>query len=656
MPQSQSRSVNGESRVRIPFRQRTSMVAGYVRGKLADQVKAIAFLVLYLAGFQLLVLRRPLADALGVSLGIGLVVAGLALFLEGLFLGVMPLGERCGLRLPTRVNGPWIVLFSLILGIAATLAEPAIGFLRAQGSAVTAWDAPLLYLLLNRGSPWLVAAVAAGVGVAVVLGVFRFIRGWSLRPFLFVLIPLLLGLSLVASLDPATASVVGLAWDTGGVTTGPVTVPLVIALGIGVSRIVGRGEGSSGGLGVVTLASALPVLAVLCLSFVLAPFAPAPSDKEAFFSSGARDRAIFVLGSEESLRGLARESLSPESFAALFDDAAAGAGDPVPAQGDGGSDTAIRGTLSTYLVDALKAILPLALVLIVTLRLLLRERISNADEVFLGLAFAVVGMFLFGIGMERGLNVLGREAGRSLPQAYTAEARPDRVETFRGVQDSMVLRASGPDGAEEYLPVVRPGGAEFVPFDRNDYDAANGTYRYVPIQRPILAGTPRWTGYAVVLLFVFIMGFGATLAEPSLSALGTTLEELTTGTYKRAFLVKTVAVGVGFGMAAGFARILLDLPLLAVIGVPYVLALVLTAFSSDEFVGIAWDSAGVTTGPITVPLVIAAGLGIGEQAPVIESFGVVAAASVVPVLTVLASGLAMRLKARRSLDPNIEDL
>ncbi|NLJ46248.1 MAG: DUF1538 family protein, partial [Treponema sp.] len=216
--------------------------------------------------------------------------------------------------------------------------------------------------------------------------------------------------------------------------------------------------------------------------------------------------------------------------------------------------------------------------------------------------------------------------------------------------------SSGPEGTLEYLPVARPEGPEFLPFDRTRFDPRTGTYVHIPVQRPILADAPEWAGYAAVLLFVFVLGFGATLAEPSLNALGSTLEELTTGTYKRTFLVRTVAVGVGFGMAAGFARILLDLPLILVLGIPYLAALVLTAFSSDEFIGIAWDSAGVTTGPITVPLVIAAGLGIGERSAALDSFGVVAAASVFPILAVLSSGLAVRLKARRALAVNLDDL
>jgi hypothetical protein len=111
--------------------------------------------------------------------------------------------------------------------------------------------------------------------------------------------------------------------------------------------------------------------------------------------------------------------------------------------------------------------------------------------------------------------------------------------------------------------------------------------------------------------------------------------------------MRTVAFGVGLGLVAGFSRILFDIPLSWILGPPYAAALVLTWFSSEEFSAIAWDAAGVTTGPVTVPLVIATGLGLGAGASV--SFGVVAAASVFPVLAVLVSGLINDARARRSV-------
>jgi len=630
--------------LQIPLRRKLSLIWTYARERLMRQVHAVAFITGYLALFQLLVLRAPIADFLKIAAGILAVVAGLAFFMEGLFLAIMPLGERCGLRMPARAGLGLLVAFAVILGITATYAEPAIGFLKAQGSSTLPWRAPLLYYLLNAGAPLTVGAVAVGVGFAVVLGVFRSLRSWSFKPFLYLTIPVLLALSYWVSRDPRTAAIIGLAWDTGGVTTGPVTVPLVIALGIGVSRIAGRGDEPSSGLGVVTLASALPVIMVLLLGAVLAPRFPMPGGPDEFFAPERHNQSVRVAGSEEAFRELAANNLSPEKVKTRF-----GTESKEKPSDAGPRRHVPRKMMRAHAVNALKAIVPLAAVLLLALLLIVRERLPHNDEVSLGLVFSLVGMLLFSYGMDRGLSSLGNQAGRSLPRAWEATERPDKAVTYSGINENLLVRAVRPNGSvAEYLPLADKGGPQFVPFIRERYDADRAEYRWIPEQGPV-AGDEDFWGYALVLLFVFVMGLGATIAEPSLNALGVTLEELTTGTYKRSFLIVTVALGVGAGMAMGFCRILFAWPMIPLLAGCYLVALALTCISTEEMSAIAWDCAGVTTGPITVPLVIAAGLGIGQRAGAAEAFGVVTMASVFPIIAVLLSGFLIAAR-RNALD------
>ena len=117
-------------------------------------------------------------------------------------------------------------------------------------------DAPLLYSLLNDFADQLVAVVGAGVGIAVLLGILRFFLGWSLKLFILPLVTALCALTLYAQSSEILQPVLGLAWDCGAVTTGPVTVPLVLALGIGVCRIVGDGDVEGNGCVFVTGGSA----------------------------------------------------------------------------------------------------------------------------------------------------------------------------------------------------------------------------------------------------------------------------------------------------------------------------------------------------------------------------------------------------------------
>ena len=157
-------------------------------------------------------------------------------------------------------------------------------------------------------------------------------------------------------------------------------------------------------------------------------------------------------------------------------------------------------------------------------------------------------------------------------------------------------------------------------------------------------------GLILVLAFAWFLGFGATMAEPALNTLGITVQNLTQGVFKKSTLLYAVSVGVAFGITLGLTRIIFDLPLAWLLIPAYLLAVVLTLLSSEEFVNVAWDSAGVTTGPITVPLVLAMGLGIGDAVQMVEGFGMLSMASIGPILSVLVTGLWIRLKTRLDTD------
>ncbi|HBQ83426.1 MAG TPA: hypothetical protein DD745_11180 [Bacteroidales bacterium] len=305
---------------KIPFRDAIVMLSGYAKSRIAEQIRSVAFIIIYLIVFQTLILGVPLANALATAGGIALVVFGLAFFLEGLVLGLMPLGERVGVKLPTRVGIAVIAIFGLILGFGATLAEPAISALKTAGSTVTAWDSPLLFMLLGQYADWLVLSVGIGVGIAVSLGMFRFYYNISIKPFILIIIPILLILSVFYSFNSNLGKIIGLAWDCGAVTTGAVTVPLVLALGIGVSRAASKGKGSSSGFGIVLLASAFPVLAVFLLGLILNLKAPASTIESVFFSPENRNNALMLFDSEEKLRQHAFTHGTEEGRRAFYND------------------------------------------------------------------------------------------------------------------------------------------------------------------------------------------------------------------------------------------------------------------------------------------------------------------------------------------------
>lgn len=681
-------------KIRVDFKQAMSMLLPYVGNKVLQQIKSVSLIVIYLVLFQRLILGIPISEGLVIALGIGTVIFGLAFFLEGLMLGLMPLGEVCGVKLPQKTKLHVILIFAFILGLGATFAEPAIGVLKAAGSSVKPWEAPLLFLLLNRYSMYLVSAVGVGVGVAVLFGMLRFLYKWSLKPFIYTLYGILLALSLYAFFNKNLLLLTGLAWDCGGVTTGPVTVPLVLALGIGISRIVGGDEaGNSGGFGVVTLASAFPIIAVLILGIVFVGRVPQPMDESAFLAEANRKDAVYILGSEESLKEHTIKAASPsgvltyfkgsieeyrKAILAVFDDKEAitrvfGSQTELlkwldknengelkqlyvskypqahlatpAAAGVNAGQVAKRNVLA-----AVQAILPLSAFLIMVLLFVLREKLPRRDEILLGIFLSIIGMALFSAGIELGLSKLGNQVGGKLPSSFKTIYLEDQQKTIHDFDEELVYTALNSEGEREKFFYSADGTRiRAISFIEDNYDTERGVYLHTPARGPLFGKEGGLAGIIVVIIFAFIMGYGATLAEPALNALGVTVEELTVGTFRKSLLMQAVALGVGIGISVGVAKIIWSIPLIWMLLPSYLILMAVTVMSNEDFVNIGWDSAGVTTGPVTVPLVLAMGLGIGGQIGVVEGFGILASASVFPILSVLAVGLFINKKRKKVL-------
>jgi len=523
----------------------------YVSVRFLEQVKSVIPLALYLALFQILILRQLVQDSWVIMSGLFAVIVGLMFFMEGLKLGLMPFGTIIGKRLPEKSPLPLVLVITLLLGIGVTFAEPAIGALKVAGQNVVVERAAYLYVLLNDWSEALVLVIGFSVGLAAVIGTLRFLYGWSLKPFIYGSLAPVLALTLYGASDPDLTNVLGLAWDAGAVTTGPVTVPLVLALGIGIATAAGKGDSGLSGFGIVTLASLFPIIGVLMLAFYIASTTtPSEIIAVAHHASGAI------------------QAVAPAWY---------------------------ERSPGMEIVLGVRAILPLVLFLFVVLRFILKDTLPNKGEIMYGIGLTIIGMCVFNLGLTYGLSQLGSNVGRLVPAAF--------------------MSLSG-----------------------------------VPIS-PIYVYT---VGLVLSLVFAWGLGFGATVAEPALNALGTTAENLTNGVFKKKTLIMAVSFGVAIGIATGLAKLIFDLPLVWLILVGYVLAFVLTIFSSEAFVNVAWDSAGVTTGPITVPLVLAMGLGFGNATHAVEGFGILSMASIGPILTVLMTGLWADYKAKAQARAAIE--
>ena len=536
-----------------------NLLQPYISVRFMEQVNAVVPLAVYLALFQILVLQRTVTGSMEITAGLVAVIIGLMVFMEGLKLGLMPFGDIIGNTLPKKLPLVGVLIIAGLLGIGVTYAEPAIGTLKIAGALVDPEKAPLLYYALMVQTETTVLLVGFGVGLAAVIGSMRFLYGWSLKPLIYLsLIPCTV-LTAICALNPNLSSIIGLAWDCGAVTTGPVTVPLVLALGIGIASSGGKGDSSLSGFGIVTLASLFPIIAVLCLG-VYFGYTVSPEDMK------AANMVVYEAAKNAT----------------------------------GGEVSAWDKILMGPIKDGVQAIVPLVIFLAFVLFAILRSKLPNAFIIVWGLLLTVVGMCVFNIGLLYGLSSLGDQAGSLIPGAFQEITIPER------------LLSAG----------------------------ENATYGnlYGPV----------W-GSIIALVFAFLLGFGATLAEPALNALGLTVQNMTNGSFKKSMLMYAVAGGVSAGITLGVAKLIFDFNLLYILIPGYIIGLILTVLSTEEFVNIGWDSAGVTTGPVTVPLVLAMGLGLGGAVKAVEGFGILAAASIAPIVAVLALGVYVQWKVKREM-------
>jgi uncharacterized protein DUF1538 len=245
-----------------------------------------------------------------------------------------------------------------------------------------------------------------------------------------------------------------------------------------------------------------------------------------------------------------------------------------------------------FIWDSVKDIAPIVLFLFAFQLFVIRERIPNLKTMLVGFLFVTIGLGLFLVGLEQSLFPLGRLMAQQL-------TNPDFLHEVSGHIEGALV----------------------------------------------------WQDFYWVYLFAAAIGFSTTLAEPALMAVSIKANEVSAGAVGIWGLRVAVAIGVGFGVALGCFRIITGLPLHYFIAAGYLVVIVQTAMAPKMIVPLAYDSGGVTTSTVTVPLITALGLGLAEavpgRSPLLDGFGLVAFASLFPIISVLAYGQIAVLRGKR---------
>ncbi len=451
------------------------------------------------------------------TVGAVLLIVGLGLFSLGADLAMTPMGAHVGSGL-SKQRKLWLLLaVCFIMGLLITVAEPDLVVLAKQVSAV-------------MNETVLIYSVGIGVGLFLMVAILRvvFKKQLSLLLMLFYMLMFALALMLVVSGNDA---LMPMAFDSGGVTTGPITVPFIMALGVGISSVLSDKNSQENSFGMVSLCSVGPILAVLTLGI---------------FSTNDLTYTV------------------PDySFSAD-----------------------IAGTYWTTILHTCEEIL-LALGLIVAFFLLcqvtfLKLPRKRLIKIGLGVIFTYIGLVMFLTGVNVGFMPIGYKLGNQL------------------------------------------------------------------------AGTNEW----LLVLMGLIMGVLVVLAEPAIHVLNQQVEEVTGGAVSKRSMMTGLCIGVGAAIALSVIRIIFDFSIVYYVIPGYFISLTLSLFVPPVYTGIAFDSGGVASGPMTSGFILPFATGVcvalqGEEAVLRDAFGVVALVAMAPLITIQLLGfksiVSERIAERRAM-------
>ncbi|RLV58642.1 DUF1538 domain-containing protein [Parashewanella curva] len=233
---------------------------------LIGSVRDLIPIILVVTFFEVFVLKQTPDDMMTILVGLGFIVFGLTFFIFGLELGLFPIGESLAQALAKKGSTFWLVIFSFALGFGTTIAEPALTAVASEAADVAAKASAIANTEAAKASYalGLRITVAVSVGIAILVGVIRILKGW---PIHYLIIGGYILVMLLTSVAPE--SIIGIAYDSGGVTTSTITVPLVTALGVGLASVIKGRNPMLDGFGLIAFASLTPMIFVLCYGMVV---------------------------------------------------------------------------------------------------------------------------------------------------------------------------------------------------------------------------------------------------------------------------------------------------------------------------------------------------------------------------------------------------
>lgn len=450
-----------------------------------------------------------------------LLTLGLTIFLLGVDLGIQPIGERTGAALTNKKNLFLLLSCAFVIGFIVTAAEPDIQVFASQ----------VKNHFPSISKPVFTIAIATGVGLFITIGLLKTVLNWSLKWTLFIFYVILFTI-----LTFVSDSFVGIGFDSGGATTGPMTVPFIMALGLGVSSVRATNDNKNS-FGLTGIASLGPVIAVLIYSFFV--------NQNINVAENSTAHAITV-----AQTGFLAKIFLP--FAQCF---------------------------LHVLQEALISILPLFVLFIVFQIFLLKMTKRQVIRMTIGFFYSFTGLLLFLVGVNGGFMQTGEVLGKTLGEM-----------------------------------VAQNGGI--------------------------------W--YLILIVTGLLLGAIIVCAEPAVWVLSEQVEAVSGGTIKRKVLLVFLSVGTAIAIGLSLWRSIAGVNLRFILIPGYIIAFILMIFSPDLFTGIAFDSGGVASGPLTSTFVLSFTIGAANGCgKTNDSFGVISLVALMPLIAIQIMGIIFKLKTKK---------
>ncbi len=483
---------------------------------LKGSVRDLLPIIVVISVFQFLIIQQVPENLFSVVAGLSIVAVGLAIFIQGLEVGIFPLGENLANEFARKGSLFWLLLFAFLIGFSTTIAEPALIAIADKAAVISGGKIDAF---------WLRFTVALSVGFAIALGVFRIILGHPIHWYIIV------GYIIVVLITFfAPPEIVGLAYDSGGVTTSTVTVPLVTALGIGLASSIRGRNPVIDGFGLIAFASLTPMIFVQIYGILV----------YALSGDSSGISTAQTVQTDLPLEEVTYSEHEPHWAVEIILD----------------------------LLAVIKDLVPILFVIFFFQFAILKKPIPHPKKIAFGIVLVILGLYSFIVGLEMGLFPLGETMALQLTQTGN---------------------------------------------------------------------------YLLIYIFGFLIGFSTTMAEPALIAVALKAKEVSEGRINDFVLRVFVAIGVAIGIALGCYRIVVGDSIHYYIIAGYIVVIIMTYFAPRYIIPIAYDSGGVTTSTVTVPLVAALGLGLASNIPgrnpLIDGFGLIAFASLFPMITVMGYGI-----------------